>query len=212
MKTQLRLLALLAILGGAPTLVHATSLVSLSTDQMTDASELVVRGVVERVSVEVTTAGRIATRAEVRVVDGYKGNVEEGDYVDVLVMGGVLPNGEIMDVPSSPRFSEGEETLLFLSAHRDGETYGVVGMSHGKFTVKQDPADGRPMLVRFTLPYTENFDARFVPNPSKDKRVKLDDLAAQVEARVDLGWDGKPIPGISDARLRLINRLQPGVK
>jgi hypothetical protein len=37
-------------------------------------------------------------------------------------------------------------------------------------------------------------------------------LPGLVRARVDLGWDGQPIPGISAERLRTINRIQPGVR
>jgi hypothetical protein len=45
-----------------------------------------------------------------------------------------------------------------------------------------------------------------------EKQVTLQTLENSIRARVDLGWDGKPIPGISAERLRTINRLQPGVR
>ena len=50
-------------------------------------------------------------------------------------------------------------------------------------------------MVNFSVPYTEEFDARFVPAPPKEERVSLSSFAAAVQARVELGWDGQGIPG-----------------
>lgn len=212
MNRTLRIAALLGLLAAASPSALATSLAQLSTEQLTDAADLIVRGEVERVYVEYSTTARVVTHAEVRVTEGLKGLAEPGDYVDVVSVGGRTADGAFMEVLGAPRFSEGEDTLLFLAGRDDGQTWGVVGMHLGKYSIKQNPTDGRPMVVRFTLPFKDAYDARFIPNPPKGERVMLDELVEQVRARVDLGWDGQPIPGVSDDHLRSINRLQPGVK
>jgi hypothetical protein len=51
------------------------------------------------------------------------------------------------------------------------------------------------------------FDARFLPHPAPERRVYLDDLVDRVQQRLDKGWDGKPITGISAVELKKINTL-----
>jgi hypothetical protein len=133
------------------------------------------------------------------------------DYVTVETPGGVM-DGSVADVPLAARYSEGEDVLVFLDEKRHGTAFGTVGMYLGKYTIKPNPADGAPMVVRFTVPWHQTFDARFVPNPPKAERQSLQMLEDGVRARVSLGWDGQPIPGASTAHLREINHLQPGVR
>ncbi|MBM4392587.1 MAG: hypothetical protein FJ090_15810 [Deltaproteobacteria bacterium] len=190
----------------------ATSLAPLTVDQMVDASDLVVIGKVLSVEAEATPGGRVYTYVEIEIERGLKGLAEAGDYLRLEAPGGVTAAGEFTDVSLAPRFSEGERALLFLAEKRFGTLYGTVGMSLGKYTIKQDPATGHDMVVRFTVPYTQAFDARFVPNPPANDRVSLDAMLSAVEARVELGWDGAPIPGIAADKLRAINKLQAGVK
>lgn len=189
----------------------ATTIAALSVEQMTDASELVVRGTVESVDVEWDEHGRIVTVADVRVDATFKGDAEVGDYLRVESPGGSL-DGWSMPVVSAARYSVGEDAVLFLSEHADGQTYGTVGMQLGKYSVRPDPLDGTPLVVQVSVPYGRVYDARFLPVPPKGQRVALSSLESQVRARVDLGWDGQPIPGISADRLRAINKLQPGVR
>lgn len=189
----------------------ATTLAALSLEQVTDASDLVVRGTVESMSVEMDVHGHAITVVEVEVTESLKGAVEVGDFLRVESPGGTI-DGQTMLVASAARYSVGEDTLLFLSEHADGMSYGTVGMTLGKYSVRPDPLDGTPLAVQFTVPQTESYDARFIPIPPKGQRVTLSTVEAQVRARVELGWDGKPIPGISADRLRTINKLQPGVR
>ena len=102
--------------------------------------------------------------------------------------------------------------MLYLASRRFGAAYGTVGMMMGKFTIKQNPADGSDMVVRFTVAFPREYDARFIPNPAKDERVSLVSMETAVLKRVTEGWDGNPIPGVSASHLREINKLQPGVK
>lgn len=206
---RLAIAAALAVATVAP--AHATTVAALSVEQMVDASDLVVRGKVESVWVEEDAKGHLWTRASIRVLESMKGNADEGDYLTVEAAGGVLGN-DAMIVSGSARYSVDEETLLFLTDKPSRGVYGTVAMGLGKFTVRPDPRNGTPILVQFMLRQDRVYDARFLPAPPVDERVSLDAMESRIRARVDLGWDGKPIPGASPERLRSINKLQPGVR
>lgn len=214
MVRVLRLLSaavLVASLGIAPS-AFATSIAALSVEQMVDASDVVATGTVRAVRSEWVSDRRIITYAEIELDSVSKGLADVGDFVTVESPGGVLDDGTMSNVEFAARYSVGERTLVFLCEKRQGTSFGTVGMALGKFTVKQDPATGSDMIVRFTLPYTQEFDARFVPNPPRPERISLNSMLERVRSRALLGWDGAPIPGVSDEHLRAINKLQPGVK
>jgi hypothetical protein len=206
---RLALVAALSVAIVAP--AHATTVAPLTLDQMTDASDLVVRGTVDSTWVDEDEKGFIWTRALVRIDETMKGAADVGDYVTVESAGGTFGD-RFADVSGAARYSVGEEAVLFLSDKPAKSVYGTVGMSLGKYTIRPAPLDGTPLVVRFAPSYSKPYDARFIPVPPADKRVTLDTMERLVRARVDLGWDGQPIPGISAERLRTINRIQPGVR
>ena len=113
-------------------------------------------------------------------------------------------DGQVGNVEYAPRYSVDEEVVMFLSQRANGE-YTPVGLSLGKYTVKQNPADGAPMVVRFTVPLDRAYDARFIPNPPAAERVPLEAFKASIVSRAAEGWDGRPIPGISAEALRAIS-------
>jgi hypothetical protein len=190
---------------------QATTLAPLSVEQMTDAADLIVRGTVLDVHTDLDDSGYVFTYATVRVDESIKGYAAAGDVLTVESPGGVY-DGAVANTESAARYSRDEEVFLFVTEKRHGTAFGTVGLYLGKYTVKQNPLDGTPMVVRFTVPYTQTFDARFVPNPPAAERVSVDALRARVAARIEAGWDGAPIPGVSAERLRKINKLQPGVR
>ncbi|MDP2315036.1 MAG: hypothetical protein Q8P41_19200 [Pseudomonadota bacterium] len=206
---RLALVAALAVASVAP--ASATTVAPLTLDQMTDASDLVVRGTVESVWTEEDAKGIAWTRALVRVDASLKGGADAGDYVTVEAAGGTVGNRTTL-VSGSARYSVGEQTVLFLSDKPAKGVYGTVGMGIGKFTVKPNPLDGNLVVFRFVLSQDKEYDARFLPVPPADKQVLLSTMEDGVRARAAIGWDGKSIPGISDDQLRTINRLQPGVR
>ncbi|MES2644998.1 MAG: hypothetical protein V4850_36265 [Myxococcota bacterium] len=212
--TRLALVAALAVATYSAVRVapaSATTVAPLTLDQMTDAADLVLRGTVESLWIEEDEKGFAWTRVLVRVDESMKGNADPGDYVTVEAAGGTVGNKTTM-VAGSARYSVGEETLLFLSDKPSKGVYGTVGMGIGKFTVRPSPVDGTPLVIRFMLSQDKVYDARFLPVPPADQQITLASVATNVRARAALGWDGKSIPGISDAQLRTMNRLQPGVR
>jgi hypothetical protein len=66
-------------------------------------------------------------------------------------------------------------------------------------------------VVRYTVSQDRSYDHRFIPHPPAHQQVLAQDLADRIQARVDVGWDGRPIPGVDLAKLGRINKLQPGV-
>lgn len=190
----------------------ATTLAALSQDQLVDASTLIVEGTVLTVATWTDDTGRTWTRAAVRVDRALKGAVAKGDVLTVEAPGGVGADGSITFVSLTPRYDEEERVLLYLDPVRHGAAYGTIGLVAGKFTIRQNPADGSDMLVRFTIPVDQPYDARFIPHPPAAERVSLASVESTILSRVATGWDGKPILGFSDDHLRSINKLQPGVK
>lgn len=207
-----RLLGAALVLGASVAWVSpasATTLYKMSTDQMTDASDVIVQGTVSRVWTEVVDR-YVYTRAELVVEKVYKGDVST-ETITLESLGGTW-QGRTYDLDGAARYDEGERVFAFLAENERHGAFTPVAMTLGKYTIRQNPSDGSDMVVQFSLPYTQDFDARFVPAPPKADRVSLSTMVSTVQSRVELGWDGQPIPGVSMEHLRSVNRLQNGVR
>lgn len=182
-RTWMAGLALLTALGSgwAPE-ARATSITPVSIEEMTDLSELVVRGVITEVWTEADESGRIWTRAQLEISQSFKGDAPEGLILSEL--GGVHHN-DYSVIPSAARFSPGEEGLFFLETSKTGRVR-TIGMFQGKFTVRIDPDSGQEMLVRFSPPQDMVYDHRFIPTPDPANRVYVDDIVQRVLDRVEL--------------------------
>lgn len=201
----------LALALGAATAPHdagATTLVKLSTEQLTDVAEFIVIGTVVDVWTEVDDGGMVWTRALVEIDDQLKGPSHSTLVLDQA--GGEYGSSKTY-VAGVARFSVGERGVFFASTRGD-ERIQLVGMFQGKYTVRMDPYSRQEIVQRFTLPLGRTYDHRFIPLPPEEDRVALDDLVDRVSDRLDLGWDGQPIPGVSPDKLLQRNKLQPGVK
>lgn len=194
---------LLAIaLALAPAPARATSLAPLTEAQLTDAATYIVKGTVTSVWTEVDDRGYVWTRAGVEVDEVYKGP-DDPDFLVVDAMGGEVGERRMV-VPSSARFSVGEHTLMFLAEIDHGRKLTPVGMFLGKYTIRRAPGDVREHVIRYNRT-EEAFDHRFLPYAPPEQREYLDDLLQRVETHLDVGWDGRPIPGISAQKLEEIN-------
>lgn len=184
---------------------RATSFANLTVAQFTDASDYIVRGEVQQVWTEVDGNGRVWTRARLRVTDTLKGPDKPTELV-VDSLGGTHGTQEL-HVPGQAVFSEHEDLFVFLTRMGNGRLV-PIGKFMGKYSIRKAPDDTREHIVRYHPREGLTFDARFIPHPSPADRVYLDDLLAQVHDRLDRGWDGQPIPGISPEKLETINTLE----
>ena len=188
---------------------HATSMVPLTTDQLVDASDAVVRGIVTEVWTETDSNGQVWTHAQVEVSRVLKGD----DTLDALVI--EQPGGQwahrYTSVAGAARFSVGEDAYFFVELTPSGRTV-TVGMFQGKFNVTMDPYTRQNIVQRFTVGPTVAFDHRFIPLPAEDDRVSVSVFEDTVLDRVETGWDGVPIPGVSTDKLYRINTLRSGVE
>ncbi|MDP6931291.1 MAG: hypothetical protein QGG40_00175, partial [Myxococcota bacterium] len=120
---------------GLSGIAQSTTLAPLSTEQLVDASDYIVRGTVTQVWTTRDSDGRIWTRAQFEVERTFKGQPDAGLVIDQA--GGSL-SGVTTRVGGAARFSPGEEAVLFLEELDSGHLV-TVGMFQGKYTVQLDP-------------------------------------------------------------------------
>ncbi|TNE84661.1 MAG: hypothetical protein EP330_28745 [Deltaproteobacteria bacterium] len=186
---------------------EATTIAPLTIEQLTDASTLIVEGKVSRVWTEVDDHQKVWTRALVDVDTLHKGPADTPEQIVIDTLGGHHWD-RVTAVEGQARFSEGEQVLVFLDVVSHGTRLTPAAMFHGKFTIRRAAGDTDKHAMRWIDRPNAAFDAQFLPYPAPEDRIYVDDLRAQISARVTAGWDGEPIPGISEARLRQINEPQ----
>lgn len=142
MRTLASILFVLTLLV-APA-ARAGIVLQTSVTDMTRLSSLVVRGEVLSSGAEKADTSRIQTRVRLRVAERLKGSLE-GDTVDIVLPGGSL--GELATrVPGTPRFTVGEEVVVFLEKRPHG--FVVCGQEQGRFDIRRDTAAAAPQAVR----------------------------------------------------------------
>jgi hypothetical protein len=188
----------------SPLTANATSIADLTTAQMTDAAIYIVEGTVDRVWTEVDNRGLVWTRAHVVVSTTHKG-VDAPTELIVDSMGGIHSDGSATNMPSSARFSDGEDVFLFLDSIKEGTRLVPIANFHGKYTVRRAPGTDEKIVQRWHSTNFTHYDGRFLPFPAASDRTYHTDLLSDVNVRLDTGWDGASIPGISNAELLEIN-------
>ena len=171
-------------LAAVPKDAQATSLMDMTTEDMVDASDLVLRGTVSETWTEVGDHGRIWTRAQVDVAEMYKG--DEAIRTVVVDQLGGHHAGMTMHIEGATRFSVGEEIVIFLDELQSGRIC-PLGMFTGKWTVRIDPYTQSEIVQRFTVGAREVYDHRFLPLPRENDRIFLTDLENTIVDRVRTG-------------------------
>jgi hypothetical protein len=182
---------------------HATSMVELTTQQLTDASNVIVIGTVTEVWTEPDGERRVWTRAQIEVDEVLKGD-RDIDAVVVDQIGGAFA-GKTVAVHGSARFSRQERVMVFLEELDSGHL-APVGMFQGKYTVQIDPRVREDIVQRMTVDWDQDWDGRFLPLPEMNETLTLEAFRGSVEDSVAQGWNGEPIVGASMERLEWANR------
>jgi len=187
-----------------PAIAEATQFAEMTTEQFTDASTWIIQGDVVEVWTEVDDRGRVWTRAKVKVSETFKGP----NAVDEIIIDSLGGKHGLLEsyIPAAAAFSEHEELLAFLYQDDNGRNV-PVSKFLGKHTIRRAPGD-RQHVMTWHPKKGSAFDARFLPHPNLENRVYLDDMVERIQTRLDEGWDGKPITGLSNEKLVEINKLE----
>ncbi len=118
---------------------YATSFYIRPFSEFTKTTPVIARGVLHNIHAEnaMTPEGRtIYTFATLEVKEVLKGPIHEGNLL-VRKTGGTK-DGTTLDIPGSPEFVEGDDTVLYLSEQREDQAYEVSGLELGKFGLKEE--------------------------------------------------------------------------
>jgi hypothetical protein len=123
---------------------RATTMVSMSMEQLTQASSLIVQArVVNQVSEWNPTHTQIVTTTTLAVSQTIKGNAPS--TVQVRQLGGTVGNMAVF-VPGDVAFRPQGDYVLFLEP-ADGSSYHVVGMTQGAYPVYQDALSKQDRVI-----------------------------------------------------------------
>ncbi len=129
---------------------RASTLVSMSLDQLTEASSVIVQGQITRQMCRWNESHtQIMTLTSITVEQVYKGNPPS--TVAVEQMGGTVGNMMVY-VPGEMTFQPEGEYVLFLEPAPAGSRYRLVGMTQGAYRIYRDAAthQDRVMLPSFS--------------------------------------------------------------
>ena len=123
--------------------LKATSLLSMSVEELSQKADLIVQGTVVDTKAELAAdQSAIHTTVLISVQDQWKG--KSTSSVTLVQPGGSL--GEIVEeVPGLPSFMPSEKVILFLKEMPGGKLI-VFGGEQGKFVLRFDVASGSEMV------------------------------------------------------------------
>ncbi len=152
-RTLLAVAPLLLLL--APAGARGATLVAKSVEESARTSDAVVRGTVVSTASR-WDAGHIVTDVEIAVTSAWKG--QPGSKVTVTIPGGVV--GDLgQHVDAAPKFTVGEDVVVFVQRAPNGRMNRVNGLAQGKYHVEDGLArpdtDGVRIVVRQPVPAGE---------------------------------------------------------
>jgi hypothetical protein len=111
---------------------NASTVERLSLDQLIELADVIVRGRVTDITAQSAPRGRARTFTSLAVEKQFKGAPQ--DTIIIEQPGGATDDIALA-VPGLPKFSTGENVIVFLKRRRDG-AFTVVGDRQGKFNAK----------------------------------------------------------------------------
>jgi hypothetical protein len=130
----------------APGFVQATTLQKLSFDRLIGEADLIIMGRVEELKTrQVSDRRSMTTIVTVSIERQFKGPKVSSVTIE-------QPGGSVGDiaqgVPGLPKFSSGEDVILFLK-RQPGGAFNIVGGKEGKFTAKTQPGSKEEVVEDF---------------------------------------------------------------
>lgn len=135
-------LLLLLAAGAAVRPASASVLIHLTFSEMTEQSSAIVFGRCIEVKAVRTADGAIVTENVFDAQEYYKGDL--GSRFTITEPGGQVGN-MIAEVSGAPRFTAGEEAVLFVWTSRSGR-HQVIGFSQGRLRARRDAQTGEVLL------------------------------------------------------------------
>lgn len=161
---------------------HATTLIYLSVEDLTNLSDDVVIGEVVQTEPYLEPDGQtIFTAVHLEVLESIQGDAQPGDEVTLHHLGGEV-DGIALRYAAMPVFHEGETVAVFLK-RLGPETFALVGLGQGKMDVVEE--NGRFRAVRY-LDGLRFINPEFpgrgpVEEPHGDEAYTLGELRSRVQ-------------------------------
>ena len=174
------LLVLISLLTGAP--ARSTTLIRLSVAQMTQAAQLVIRARCVENSVR-WEGGEIWTFTTFAVEETWKGplNTFPNQYLTIRLLGGTVGHFT-SNISGVPRFSPGEEVVLFLEPAVPQGCFSVVSWLQGTFRLHEDLRTGRQIAVQDSAAFETFEPGTRSFHQSGLRNIQIEDLRDLVEA------------------------------
>jgi hypothetical protein len=174
------LLVLTSLLTVTP--ARSTTLIRMSVAQMTQAAQLVIRARCVENSVQ-WDRGEIWTFTNFAVEETWKGplNTLPNQFLPIRLLGGTV--GQLTsNVSGVPRFSPGEEVVLFLEPAAPQGYFSVVSWLQGTFRLHVDLRTGRPIAVQDSAAFETFEPGTRSFNQSGLRNISVEDLRDLVES------------------------------
>ena len=166
---------------------NATSFYIRPFSEFTQSSTNIVRGTMSDIHAanQLTPDGMkaIYTYATLDVKEVLKGDIQK-HLITIRKIGGTV-DGYTVEIPSSPEFKEGDDTVLFLSAQHEDASYEVTGLELGKFALEEK--NGETLLKGGIFNYSksgssEEEHSQYAKNTEENHKVwSLKDLRALIQ-------------------------------
>ncbi len=184
------LISLIALVCCAHTAVATTVIIPADDDMIVGARAIIRGKVLSVASAYDSQQDRVYTYITIKVQEVIKGNITERKIV-LKELGGQAGDHAFI-LFGSPRFTPGEQTLLYLDTRPDGSLQ-THQMFLGKFNIVRDPDTGKRMVVR-SSPDKETEILQWQPHdghthgPSTEK-MELSAYVRMVRERLAANWE-----------------------
>jgi hypothetical protein len=191
----------------------ASVVIPLTDDNLIAGADVIVLGLVTRITSHADTSGEISTYITLSLDEVLKGALS-GPEITIREIGGVVGDRQTW-TSANPEFVVGERALLFMDQRRDG-TLRTYQLYMGKFTIVTDPASGDRVAVRgvprrvTTMPRLGGGAVTAPPGavtaPLGDVARRLDDFSQVVRERA---FDPRPPTARPRPALPFVSAIVP---